>query len=140
MFRRRAGRGRLRPPGILIVDDAPVFRCVVRELLERRGYVVAGEADCGADALDLVQRLDPDAVLLDVHLPDETGFEVAARLAQARPGLPVLLTSADFDRNFYALADLAGARGFVPKSELAQVEFTMFWPSGAGDEAAQLAG
>jgi DNA-binding NarL/FixJ family response regulator len=140
MFRRRAGTGCLRPPSILIVDDAPAFRSVVRELLERRGYIVAGEADCGADALDLVGRLDPDAVLLDVHLPGESGFEVAARLAEVRPGLPVLLTSADFDRNFYALADLAGARGFVPKSELARVEFTMFWPAGAEVQDAQLAG
>ena len=41
----------------------------------------------------------------------------------------VPVTSADFERSFYALADSAGARGFVPKAQLAEVDFTIFWPT-----------
>jgi DNA-binding NarL/FixJ family response regulator len=115
-------------PRVLIVDDAEPFRCLLRQLLERRGYVIAGEAGCGARALELLERLDPDAVLVDVHLGEENGFAVAARLTQARPELPVLLTSADFHHHFYALADVVGARGFVPKEQLARVDLTVFWP------------
>lgn len=114
---------------VLIVDDTPVCRCVVRELLERRGYGIAGEAGSAAMALDFVERLAPEAALLDVHLPDENGFELAARLTGSHPNLAVLLTSADVERRFYALADLSGARGFVPKDQLAQVELATFWPA-----------
>jgi DNA-binding NarL/FixJ family response regulator len=114
---------------VLIVDDASSFRAVMRQLLERRGYAVAGEADCGATASDLVEQLEPDGVLIDVDLPDENGFELAARLTGARPGLAVLLTSVQFDHSFYGQAQLSGARGFVPKTQLAQVELAMYWPN-----------
>lgn len=116
---------------VLVVDDAPFFRRVICELLSRRGYLIAGEAATAAQALELAERLQPDAVLLDVHLPDANGFELAARLTHAHPALAVLLTSLDFESNFYALADMSGARGFVPKAELAGVEFTTFWAPAA---------
>jgi CheY-like chemotaxis protein len=116
-----------RPSGV-IVDDAPSCRRVMRELLERRGYRVAGEAGCVASALDLVARLEPDAALLDVHLRDENGFELAALLNVRHPKIAVLLTSVDFGSSFFARAEASGARGFVPKDRLAEVEFTIFWP------------
>jgi DNA-binding NarL/FixJ family response regulator len=114
---------------VLVVDDAPAFRRVICELLTRRGYQIAGEAWTAAQAIDMTESLEPDAVLLDVHLPDGNGFALAAQLTRAHPYLAVLLTSLDFDNNFYALADMSGARGFVPKSDLARVEFTIFWPA-----------
>ncbi|HEY1517004.1 MAG TPA: response regulator transcription factor [Solirubrobacteraceae bacterium] len=125
LARRRARSAKAAVP---LVDDAPRCRRVVRELLERRGYAIAGEASCAASAIDSVERLAPAAALVDIHLPDATGFEVAARLTEAHPELAVLLTSFDFDRQFYALADVSGARGFVPKDQLALVEFAFFWP------------
>jgi two-component system, chemotaxis family, chemotaxis protein CheY len=112
---------------VVIVDDSSACRRVIRELLERRGYQVTGEAGCAAAAVDLVGRLSPDAVLLDVHLPDASGFDLAAQLREQHPGLAILLTSIDFQSNFYALADVSGARGFVPKHQLAQVQFDLFW-------------
>lgn len=124
----RARGDSLRQVSVLIVDDVAVWRGAVRELFERRGYGIAGEADRAATAVESVKRLVPDAVLLDVHLPDGNGFEVAGRLTRDHPGLAVLLTSVDFDHHFYALADLCGARGFVPKSQLARVELERFWP------------
>lgn len=119
-------------PRVVIVDDAAGFRRAARDLLERRGFKVVGEADSGAAALESVDLLAPDAVLLDVHLPDENGFEVAVRLKEARPDLAVLLTSATFDENFYRLSEVCGASGFVPKSELGRVELASFWPSANG--------
>ena len=85
----------------------------------------------GAQAIAFVERLAPDAVLLDVRLPDANGFELAARLSRARPALAVLLTSGNFDPSFYALADRSGARGFVPKERLALVDLTRFWSIGS---------
>ena len=70
---------------VLIVDDHEPFRAVAREVLERAGHVVAGEAGDAAEALAAVAAGSPDAVLLDVQLPDRDGFSVAAELA-ARTG------------------------------------------------------
>ena len=118
---------RRRDDRVVIIDDSRMCRAVFRDLLERRGYRVAGEAGCAAAAADLVERVSPDAVLLDVHLPDGNGFELAAQLREQHPDLAILLTSIDFQSNFYALADVSGARGFVPKAQLAHVEFELFW-------------
>lgn len=125
---------------VLLVDDAAVFRRVACELLERRGYVVAGQAGCAAEAIACAERVLPDAVLLDVSLPDGNGFAVAARLTRRHPRLAVLLTSARFETRFYALAERSGARGFVPKAQLATVELERFWPELAMVEPARIAG
>ena len=75
------------PAGVLIVDDEPSFRLAARALLERRGYVVVGDAGCAASAVKSVQRLAPDGVLLDVRLGDDDGFDVARILTRAWPDL-----------------------------------------------------
>ncbi|MGN6872339.1 MAG: response regulator transcription factor [Solirubrobacteraceae bacterium] len=124
MFAPRADRSDLR---VLIVDDAPFYRRVVCELLARRGYEVAGEAETMAVALRLAEALQPDAALIDVHLPDGDGFELAARLTRSYPSMAVLLTSSEHNQSFHARADAVGARGFVPKPHLAQIEFETFW-------------
>lgn len=61
---------------VLVVDDERRFRDAARQLLERRGYAVVAEAGCAATALDAVERFAPEAVLLDVRLGDDDGFEV----------------------------------------------------------------
>jgi DNA-binding NarL/FixJ family response regulator len=114
----------LRPArvSVLIVDDAAAV------LLERRGYSVVAEADCAASALNYLKCLAPDAVLLDVNLPDGDGFDLAARIREVNPDVAVLLTSSHFDDCFYAMAQAHGARGFVPKDQLSHVDFASFWP------------
>jgi two-component system chemotaxis response regulator CheY len=114
---------------ILIVDDSSCFRRAARALLERRGYEVVGEAVCAADAIEQADRLGPSAVLLDVTLPDGTGFGVAAQLTGRSPAMAVLLTSAEDFGSCYGLAEECGARGFVLKSELARCDLARFWPN-----------
>jgi DNA-binding NarL/FixJ family response regulator len=113
---------------VLIVDDAAAVRNAERVLLERRGYSVVGEADCAASALNCVKCLAPDAVLLDIDLPDGNGFDLAARIREVSPDAAVLLTSSHFDDCFYVMAQAHGARGFVPKDQLPHVDFASFWP------------
>jgi DNA-binding NarL/FixJ family response regulator len=120
---------RTRTIRVLIVDDAPSFRRAARELLERRGYAVVGEADSAAAALDLCDELVPDAVLLDVRLPDGTGFQVSALLTVREDAPAVLLVSADEDLRSYALVDQSGARGLVAKAQLSAIDLATFWPS-----------
>jgi DNA-binding NarL/FixJ family response regulator len=103
------------PVRFLIVDDHPSFRAAARMLLESEGFDVVGEAGDGATGIAETHRLAPDAVLLDVNLPDLDGFEVAARIAD---GPVVVLTSSRDAREFGPLVDRCGARGFVAKAEL----------------------
>jgi DNA-binding NarL/FixJ family response regulator len=117
---------------VLIVDDAATYRKAVRALLERRGYNVVGEADSAATALNYVKCLTPDAVLLDIHLPDGDGFDLTARICDVRPETAVLLTSSEIDDRFCALAEAHGARGYVPKDQLSHVDFASFWPDASG--------
>ena len=63
-------------PTVLIVDDHPSFRSSARAVLEADGFDVIGEAEDGTSALTLLRKLRPDVVLLDVQLPDMTGFDI----------------------------------------------------------------
>ena len=107
---------------VLIVDDHEPFRAVARELLERAGYVVAGEAGDAAGALAAVAANAPDAVLLDVQLPDRDGFAVAAALA-AEHGPAVVLVSSRDAEDYGPRVAACGARGFIPKSRLSAAAF-----------------
>ena len=105
-------------PSVLIVDDHDGFRAVTRTMLECEGFVVVGEAADGARAVEAVGALAPDLVLLDIHLPDVDGFEVARQLAAlAHPPGVVLISSrpiADLRRRVAA----SPAAGFISKAEL----------------------
>ncbi len=122
-----SANGRRALVSVLIVDDSAPFRSVARELLARRGYLVVGEADTAARAVQAAKRLAPRAVLLDLHLPDGCGFDVSADLTNADPDLAVLLTSTEVPRACDLRVDLAGARGFVLKCSLAKTSLERFW-------------
>ena len=101
---------------VLIVDDHPSFRAFARELLELSGYEIVGEASDGRAALEQVERLHPDVVLVDVQMPELDGIEVALRLDGS--GVAVVLTSSRQARDFGPRLSEAPARGFIPKDEL----------------------
>lgn len=105
-------------PSVLIVDDHAGFRRTARTLLESEGYDVVGEAGSVAEAIELVERLRPDVILLDVQLPDGDGFEVANRV-RCNGDCPVVVLTSSRDASEYGnLVGACGAKGFVPKGEL----------------------
>ena len=122
---------------VLIVDDSLVFRRCARELLECRGYHVAGEADCATAAIEATERLAPEAALVDIGLPHPDGVALACHLRIAYPAVAVLLMSADPDVDPDWLLRRTGARGFVAKSELGVADLIDYWPApkAAGTEA-----
>lgn len=109
------------PRSVLIVDDSAPFRMTAQVLLVARGYAVAGTVADGARALDAAATLRPDAVLLDVNLPDMDGMAVAERLTANGHGGPVpavVLVSTVERTALGSAVDTCGARGFLPKSDL----------------------
>jgi DNA-binding NarL/FixJ family response regulator len=107
---------------VLIVDDHQPFRAVARQLLEAAGYVVSGEAADGAEALAAVAAQAPDAVLLDVQLPDSDGFSVATALT-GEGGPVVVLVSTREAEDYGRRIAACGARGFIAKGQLSAAAF-----------------
>lgn len=106
------------PRRLLIVDDNPDFCRLVRQLLEIDDYEVVGAEHDGASGFAAAEALSPEVVLLDVQLPDISGFDLAARLVREQPDAVVLLTSTHDREDFERLALDSGARGFISKAEL----------------------
>jgi DNA-binding NarL/FixJ family response regulator len=111
------------PTTALIVDDHPSFRRFARQLLEASGYVVVGEAEDGASAIDAVRALRPDTVLLDVLLPDTTGLAVARELAAGNERPLVVLTPSRSAADLGALVRTEDASGFISKRDLTVAAF-----------------
>jgi DNA-binding NarL/FixJ family response regulator len=88
--------------GVVIVDDNPLFLETARDLLEREGLRVVGLAATAAQALQRTAELRPDIVLVDISLGDESGFDVARRLAEHDRigGTAVILISTHSEADF----------------------------------------
>ena len=101
------------PISVVLVDDHGLFRSGVRAELEGRAEVdVVGEAGSVAEAVECVRRLEPDVVLLDVHLPDGSGADVVPRA----PGPKYLALSVSDDPEDVIAVIRSGARGYVTKT------------------------
>jgi DNA-binding NarL/FixJ family response regulator len=101
---------------VLVVDDHALFRRGVVELLrEQPDFSLAGEAGSGPAALELSRRVQPDVVLLDVHMPGGGGVEAVRGLKQ-NPGLQVLMLTISEKNEDLLAAIEAGADGYLLKS------------------------
>jgi DNA-binding NarL/FixJ family response regulator len=103
---------------ILIVDDHPGFRASARRMLEAGGFEVAGEAADAASARTAITELAPDAVLLDVQLPDGDGIALAAELAANGEAPEIVLCSSRSADELGPALEGSGAQGFLTKDEL----------------------
>ena len=103
------------PIRILLADDHPIFRFGMRTLLTSMpDMTVVGEAVTGEEALQLVETLLPDVVLMDIHMPGMSGIEATARIRAQHPRTTVLIvTMLDDDSVFAAIR--SGARGYLLK-------------------------
>ena len=104
----------------VIVDDTPSVLEVISGLLEREGIDGVGVASTSADALRLVEELQPDVTLIDIDLGGESGFDLARALAPdgARAAPRSILISTHAERDFADLIEASPALGFVSKTDL----------------------
>ena len=104
----------------LLVDDSNAFLEAARVLLEREGVTVAGVASDSAGALRQARALQPDVILVDIGLGEESGFDLARLLARDGQGggAKVILISAQAETDYAELIAESPAAGFLAKSEL----------------------
>jgi DNA-binding NarL/FixJ family response regulator len=106
-------------PRLLIVDDSPAFLEAAQAVLENEGMTVVGVASSSNEALERIRDLRPDVTLVDIDLGDESGFDVARRLAAAAdPALSLIIISSHDGDDFKELLEASPALGFVAKSSL----------------------
>ncbi len=109
---------------IVIADDEALIRMGLRVMLEEKGYRVVGEASDGRRAIELVRKLRPDLVILDVKMPELDGLEAARRIQEAYP-VPVVMLTAYSERELVRRAQQAGVKeeDLVPTIEVALARF-----------------
>jgi DNA-binding response OmpR family regulator len=103
---------------ILIIDDDAAFRQLAERILTAAGFDVVGQADSARAGMSAARAVKPDAILLDVMLPDGDGVMLAREFASLPWGPRVLLTSSSTDLAAREEIDHSGAVAFVPKNEL----------------------
>lgn len=106
------------PWAVLVVDDDPVFRSLARRTLIAGGLVVVGEAESVATAMAAAHALKPDAVLVDIGLPDGDGIALARELTALPWGPRVVLISSDPEAASADDVRASGAGAFVAKDDL----------------------
>ncbi|MDT3721278.1 response regulator transcription factor [Pseudomonas oryzihabitans] len=104
------------PIRIVLVDDHALVRAGVRALLGTIDrFAVVGEASCGEEALELLGRLDPDILLVDIGLKDINGLELTALITERAPRARVLILSMYDNREYVSTSLRVGAAGYVLK-------------------------
>jgi CheY-like chemotaxis protein len=110
------------PDGVLLrcllVDDNDAFLKAASVLLERQGVTVAGVASTIAEALRQSDALRPDVIVIDIRLGDESGFDLARRLARNGNGATLIMISTRAGADYAELIEESPAAGFLAKSEL----------------------
>lgn len=101
---------------VLLVDDHQLFRRGIRSVLTEAGIDVVGEASSAEEALELIPRLRPSLVLLDLSMEGKSGLWLLEQLRQRHPELPALMLSMHLEEYRVLQALSAGARGYLSKT------------------------
>lgn len=101
---------------LLIVEDSDPFRVGLKALIKATSDMqLVGEAQNGREAITLAEQLQPDVILMDLHMPDLNGIEATRQIAHTSPHIAILvLTMVDDDESLFA-AMQSGARGYLLK-------------------------
>ncbi len=100
---------------VLIVDDAAFMRMMIKDILQKNGYEVVGEAENGEKAVALYQDLQPDIVTMDITMPEMDGITAVKAIKKIDPNSRIVMCSAMGQQLMVMEAIQAGAKDFVVK-------------------------
>ena len=100
---------------ILICDDAAFMRMMIKDILTKNGYNVAGEAENGAKAVEKYNELKPDLVLMDITMPEMDGIQALKKIKEGAPDAVVIMCSAMGQQAMVIESIQAGAKDFIVK-------------------------
>ena len=100
---------------ILISDDAAFMRMMIKDILTKNGYNIAGEAENGAKAVEKYAELKPDLVLMDITMPEMDGIQALKKIKEADSSALVIMCSAMGQQAMVIESIQAGAKDFIVK-------------------------
>ena len=101
--------------GILIVDDAAFMRMMIKDVLSKNGFVIAGEAENGAKAIEKFKELNPELVIMDITMPEVDGIQAVKEIKKINGAAKVIMCSAMGQQAMVIEAIQAGAKDFIVK-------------------------
>lgn len=100
---------------VLVVDDAAFMRMMIKDILSKDGYEIAGEAENGRKAVEKYVELKPDLVLMDITMPEVDGLQALKAIKSADSNATVVMCSAMGQQDMVIEAIQAGAKDFIVK-------------------------
>ena len=100
---------------ILICDDAAFMRMMIKDILTKNGYNIAGEAENGAKAVEKYSELKPDLVLMDITMPEMDGIEALKKIKASDPNASIIMCSAMGQQAMVIESIQSGAKDFIVK-------------------------
>lgn len=100
---------------ILIVDDASFMRMMIKDILTKNGFEIAGEAENGAKAIEKYKETRPDLVIMDITMPEVDGIQAVKEIKKIDPNSKIVMCSAMGQQAMVIEAIQAGAKDFIVK-------------------------
>jgi len=100
---------------ILLVDDAAFMRMMIKNILVKNGYIICGEAEDGAIAVEKFKALEPDLVIMDITMPNMDGLAALKKIKKEYPEAKIIMCSAMGQDSYVVDAIKSGAADFIVK-------------------------
>lgn len=100
---------------VLIADDAAFMRMMIKNILQKNGFEIVGEAENGKQAIKLYQESKPDLVTMDITMPEMDGIEAVKAIRSEDPAASIIMCSAMGQQSMVMEAIQAGAKDFIVK-------------------------
>lgn len=100
---------------VMIVDDAIFMRTMIKDILEKNGYKVSGEAENGIEAVEKYKELKPDLVIMDITMPEFDGIQAVKEIKKINADSKIIMCSAMGQQSMVIESIQAGAKDFIVK-------------------------